>query len=126
MPGPETQLVFEEAKRLRIGFCLGYAELTSGGERFNTYLLVDKTGRQVGKYRKVHIPDHADNEPWRQFQHLERRYFQESDAGFDAVRAFGGVVGMALCNNRRWPETYRVLGLQAVELIHIGYNTPIH
>ena len=33
---------------------------------------------------------------------------------------------MALCNDRRWPETYRVLALQAAELVLIGYNTPIH
>jgi hypothetical protein len=41
-------------------------------------------------------------------------------------RAFGGLVGIAICNDRRWPETYRLLGLQGVELICIGYNTPIH
>ena len=41
-------------------------------------------------------------------------------------RAFGGLVGLAICNDRRWPETYRVLGLQGVELVLIGYNTPIH
>jgi predicted amidohydrolase len=33
---------------------------------------------------------------------------------------------MALCNDRRWPETYRVLGLLGVELVLIGYNTPLH
>ena len=31
-----------------------------------------------------------------------------------------------ICNDRRWPETYRVMGLQGVELILCGYNTPIH
>ncbi len=126
MPGPETQPLFDEAKRLGIGFCLGYAELTPDGHRFNTYVLVDKVGRQVGKYRKVHIPGHKEDEPWRPFQHLERRYFEESNDGFPVFRAFGGVIGMALCNDRRWPETYRVLGLQGVELILIGYNTPLH
>ena len=40
--------------------------------------------------------------------------------------AFGGRIGMATCNDRRWPETYRVMGLQGVEMILIGYNTPIH
>lgn len=126
MPGPSTQVLFDEAKRLGVGLGLGYAELTPSGERFNTYVLVDATGRQVGKYRKVHIPGHEDDEPWRPFQHLERRYFQESKDGFRAFRAFDGIVGMALCNDRRWPETYRVLGLQAAELILIGYNTPLH
>lgn len=126
MPGPDTQPLFDEAARLGVGFCLGYAELTEAGERYNAYVLVDAAGSVVGRYRKVHIPGHADNEPWRPFQHLERRYFQESNDGFPVFRAFGGIVGMALCNDRRWPETYRVLGLQAAELTLIGYNTPIH
>lgn len=126
MPSADTQPLFDEAARLGVGFCLGYAELTPAGERFNTYLLVDGLGAIVGKFHKVHIPGHQDDEPWRPFQHLERRYFQESDEGFPVFRAFGGVVGMALCNDRRWPETYRVLGLQGVEMVLIGYNTPIH
>ena len=33
---------------------------------------------------------------------------------------------MLICNDRRWPESYRVLGLQGAELCLIGYNTPIH
>ena len=37
-----------------------------------------------------------------------------------------GVLGMAICNDRRWSETYRVLGLKGCELALIGYNTPIH
>ena len=36
----------------------------------------------------------------------------------------GGVMGMCICNDRRWPETYRVMGLQGVELVMLGYNTP--
>ncbi|MCB0992047.1 MAG: N-carbamoyl-D-amino-acid hydrolase, partial [Acidimicrobiales bacterium] len=35
-------------------------------------------------------------------------------------------VGLLICNDRRWPESYRSLGLQGVELIAIGYTTPIH
>ncbi len=31
---------------------------------------------------------------------------------------------MAICNDRRWPETFRVMGLQGVELVILGYNTP--
>ncbi len=126
MPGPHTKPLFDEAARLRVGFCLGYAELTPDGHRYNTYVLVERDGSIVARYRKVHIPGHEDHEPWRLFQHLERRYFEESPDGFGVWRAFGGVMGMALCNDRRWPETYRVMGLQGVELVMIGYNTPIH
>lgn len=126
MPGPHTKVLFDEAARLRIGFCLGYAELTPDGHRYNAYVLVERDGTIVARYRKVHIPGHEEHEPWRPFQHLERRYFEESPDGFGVWRAFDGVMGMALCNDRRWPETYRVMGLQGVELLMIGYNTPIH
>lgn len=126
MPNPSTQPLFEEARRLGVGFCLGYAELTPDGHRFNTYILVERGGSIVGRYRKVHIPGHDQFEPWRPFQHLERRYFEESPEGFSTWRAFGGTVGMALCNDRRWSETYRVLALRGADIILIGYNTPIH
>jgi len=125
MPSPATQPLFDEARRLGVGFCLGYAELTDDGHRYNTAILVDAQGTIVSRYRKVHLPGHAEFEPWRRFQHLEKRYF-EPGPGWEAVQAFGGVVGMAICNDRRWPETYRVLGLQGVELVLIGYNTPVH
>ena len=126
MPSPVTAPLFDEAKRLGIGFCLGYAELTPQGERFNTQILVEKDGSVVAKYRKVHIPGHEHNEPEREFQHAERYYFTPSDEGFGVWNAFNAKVGMMICNDRRWPETYRVMGLQGVELILCGYNTPIH
>ena len=125
MPSPEIEPLFLKAKELGIGFCLGYAELTEEGERYNTQILVDNLGSIVGKYRKVHLPGHEEHEPWRKFQHLERRYFQAGDS-FPTWRAFGGIVGMAICNDRRWSETYRSLALGGAELILIGYNTPIH
>jgi N-carbamoyl-D-amino-acid hydrolase len=126
MPSADTHPLFAAAKDLGIGFSLGYAELTDDGHRYNTTVLVERDGSIVGKYRKVHIPGHEDDEPWREFQHLERRYFEESQEGFQVWDAFGGRIGMATCNDRRWPETYRVMGLQGVEMILIGYNTPIH
>ncbi|MDQ3501245.1 MAG: N-carbamoyl-D-amino-acid hydrolase [Acidimicrobiia bacterium] len=129
MPGPATKPLFEEAARLGIGFSLGFAEksVDEGGEshRFNTQILVAGDGAVVGKYRKVHIPGHDQNEEWRPFQHAERHFF-EPGREFPVWRAFGGIVGMAICNDRRWPETYRVLGLQGAELILIGYNTPLY
>ena len=128
MPNAATQPLFDLARELSVGFYLGYAELAQeGGERvrYNTSILVDKSGAIVGKYHKVHVPGHSEHEPWRRFQHLEKRYFKPGNH-FGVTRAFGGVFGMALCNDRRWPETYRVMGLQGVEMVLIGYNTPIH
>jgi predicted amidohydrolase len=126
MPGPQTQRLFDEAKSLGVGFYLGYAELTPKGKRYNSSVLVERDGSIVGRYRKVHLPGHEEHEPDRPFQHLERRYFEEGPEGFSVWEAFEGIVGMALCNDRRWPETYRVMALQRVEMVLIGYNTPLH
>ncbi len=126
MPGQSTRPLFELAAELGIGFNLGYAEKTPEGRHFNTSILVDKSGRIVGKYRKVHLPGHAGHEPERPFQHLEKRYFEVGDLGFPVFDALGGRLGMCICNDRRWPETYRVMGLQGVELVLLGYNTPWH
>ena len=125
MPSAITQPLFDEAKKLGVGFCLGYAELTENGERFNTQILVERNGDVVAKYRKVHIPGHETHEPDRPFQHAERYYFKPSDEGFGVWQAFGGRIGMMICNDRRWPESYRVMGLQGVEMILCGYNTPL-
>jgi predicted amidohydrolase len=126
MPSAETRPLFDAAKRLRVGFSLGYAEITAEGRRFNTQILVDKEGDVVGRYHKVHIPGHEHHEPGRPFQHAERYYFEPGPEGFGVWNAFGARIGMMICNDRRWPETYRVMGLKGVELILCGYNTPIH
>ena len=124
MPGPETAPLFDLACEKGLGFSIGYAEKTADGRHFNTQILVDKTGREVGKYRKIHLPGHSSFDPERAFQHLEKRYFEPGDLGFPVWRSMGGVMGMLICNDRRWPEAWRMLGLRGVELVMLGYNTP--
>ena len=127
MPGPETQVLFDRAKELGVGFYLGYAELTEEAgrtRRFNTAILVDPKGRIVGRYRKIHLPGHSEHLPKAPFQHLEKRYFEVGNEGFKVWRMMNGIFGMCICNDRRWPETFRVMGLQGVELVALGYNTP--
>ena len=124
MPSAATRPLFEQAKASGVAMSLGYAELTPQGRHFNTSILVDKAGKVVGKYRKVHLPGHVEYDPERTHQHLEKRYFEPGDLGFPVWRMEGGVFGMCICNDRRWPETYRVMGLQGVEMIVLGFNTP--
>ena len=129
MPNADVQPLFDAAAKLNVGFYLGYAELVlQNGKkhRFNTSIIVDGSGGIVGKYRKIHLPGHFENEPWRPFQHLEKCYFEPGDLGFPVFDAFGGKVGMCICNDRRWPETFRVMGLRGAELVMLGYNTPRH
>ena len=68
-------------------------------------------------YRKVHIPGHEEHEP------VGRSSTSSATTSSPAptASACGGPSaassGMMICNDRRWPETYRVMGLQGVELI---------
>lgn len=124
MPSAVTRPLFDFSREHSIAISFGYAELTPEGRHFNTSIITDRQGNIVGKYRKVHLPGHSEYEPDRDFQHLEKRYFEPGDLGFPTWENEGAVMGMCICNDRRWPETYRVMGLQGVELITLGYNTP--
>ena len=127
MPNDATRPLFDRAREQAIAFSFGYAEIAEeDGERhrYNTSILVDQAGTIVGKYRKTHLPGHGDFDPKRSFQHLEKKYFEVGNTGFRVWRALDGIIGMCICNDRRWPETYRVMGLQGVEMVLLGFNTP--
>jgi predicted amidohydrolase len=124
MPNAVTQPLFDTAKRHKVAITFGYAEATPDGHHYNTSILTDKAGNIVGKYRKVHLPGHVEFDTERAFQHLEKRYFEPGDLGFPVWKNLDAWMGMAICNDRRWPEMYREMGLQGVELITLGYNTP--
>ncbi|MHA7971848.1 N-carbamoyl-D-amino-acid hydrolase [Rhizobium sp. CAU 1783] len=129
MPNDAVGPLFAKAKALGIGFSFGYAELAEEHGRvrhYNTSIIVNKTGEIVHRYRKIHLPGHKENEPWRAFQHLEKRYFEPGIEPFSAADVFDGKIGQAICNDRRWPETYRELALRGAEMALIGYNTPVH
>ena len=124
MPNTVTQPLFDLSAKQQMAMSFGYAEITPDGHHFNTTILTDKNANVIGKYRKIHLPGHSEVDDLRTPQHLEKFYFEPGDLGFPVFRAMGGIFGMAICNDRRWPETYRVMGLQGVEMILLGYNTP--
>lgn len=131
MPNASVAPLFLRARELGVGFYIGYAELAQeafedGAVRrrgYNTSIVVGTDGKILGKYRKVHLPGSEGFREGQAFQQLEKRYFAYGDLGFPAFRGFGGVLGMMICNDRRWPESFRVLGMQGAELIVLGYNS---
>ena len=127
MPNPQVLPLFDRARTLGIGLHVGYAELTPDGQRYNSAIIVTPDGRTLLKYRKVHLPGTTEVKPGLKYQQLEKRYFRYGDLGFPVVRAGSewneAALGILICNDRRWPEGWRVLGLQDVELVCIGYNS---
>jgi predicted amidohydrolase len=127
MPNAEVQPLFDRARALGVGFYVGYAEITEDGQRFNCSILVDAQGNIIGRYRKVHLPGSVEPREGARYQQLEKRYFGYGELGFPAFRTGAewqdAIMGMMICNDRRWPESWRVLGLQGVELVCVGYNS---
>jgi len=127
MPNDAVQPLFDRARALGVGFYIGYAEITPGGQRFNSAITVGPDGAILFKYRKIHLPGSDSVKAGQRYQQLEKMYFEYGDLGFPAQRgpaAWGSpVLGMLVCNDRRWPEGWRVLGLQGVELVMVGYNS---
>ncbi|KAL1903343.1 hypothetical protein Sste5346_000629 [Sporothrix stenoceras] len=135
---PQTKPLFDRAREHKAHICVGYAEKTDAGEAFNACVFYDgQSGALLSKYRKIHLP--GDVEPFADpdaLNQLEKRYFRPGDLGFKAFRVPGlvdsaeaaiqgdPIFGMMICNDRRWAESWRVLGLQGVEVVLCGYNTP--
>ena len=126
MPNPAVQPLFDRARQLGVAFSIGYAE-RAAGKLFNAAILVGRDGSTIGSYRKVHLPGSVEPRAGERFHQLEKRYFAYGDQGFNAWRTpaslGSGVLGMMICNDRRWPESWRALALQGVELVCCGYNS---
>ena len=128
---PNAAPLFKRARSLGVDISAGFAEATDSGERFNSCVYYHgKSGSILSRYRKIHLP--GDFEPFADpdaTNQLEKRYFKPGDLGFNAFRVpdlasnSEPIVGMMICNDRRWPEAWRCLGLQGVEVVLCGYNT---
>src|SRR3569833_3818111 len=76
MPNAAVQPLFARARQHQMAMNFGYAELTPDGHHFNTAILTDRSGKIVGKYRKVHLPGHVEYDTKRSHQHLDTRKFE--------------------------------------------------
>lgn len=144
---PDVRGLFEEARTCRIDVVVGYAERTPDGTGYNTCVYYSASkGKVISKYRKVHLPGTVEPfEDPKAVNQLEKRYFTPGDLGFKAFRAPGlvseavkkstsregesstgkgdPIMGLLICNDRRWPEAWRMYGLQGAELVMFGFNT---
>jgi len=76
---------------------------------FNTIAIIDADGRNLGVYRKSHIP----NGPGYQ----EKTYFSPGDTGFKVWNTRFGRLGVGICWDQWFPETARSMALMGAELL---------
>lgn len=122
VPPKALEPLLRRAAEARIGVHVGFCE-KAGDQYFNTALLTDRDGRLCGTFRKIHLPGTKAADGFAQV--FEPYYFAHGDTGYRVFDAAGARIGIAICQDRRYPESYRALALQGAEVILIGYNTPI-
>ncbi len=114
--------LLERAKAARMACHVGFSEKAEG-RYFNTALLTDEAGRLAGTFRKIHLP--GVKKPDGHAQVYEPYFFETGNSGYKVFPTAKAQVGIAICQDRRYPESYRCLGLLGAEIVLIGYNTPL-
>lgn len=121
VPPKALEPLLRRAAEARIAVHVGFCE-KADGRYWNTALLTDRDGRLCGTYRKIHLPGTRVPDGFAQV--YEPHYFEHGDTGYRVWDCAGARIGIAICQDRRYPESYRALALQGAEVILIGYNTP--
>jgi N-carbamoyl-D-amino-acid hydrolase len=122
VPPKSLEPLLRRAAQARVAVHAGFCE-KADGKYFNTALLTDREGRLCGTFRKIHLPGTRIPDGFAQVH--EPHYFAHGDTGYKVFDCAGAKVGIAICQDRRYPESYRALALQGAEIILIGYNTPL-
>jgi len=81
----------------------------SGNVHFNSLVMIDSDGKNLGLYRKSHIPTGECYE--------EKFYFSPGDTGFKVFKTKCGRIGVGICWDQWFPEVARSLALLGAQLI---------
>ncbi len=76
---------------------------------FNTVVMIDADGQQLGIYRKSHIPDGVG--------YSEKFYFNPGDTGFRVWHTKHASIGVGICWDQWFPEGARLMALQGAEIL---------
>ena len=112
---PVVRGLVDKATALGIALVLPLAERARAGF-FNAALVFDAQGRQVGRYRKTHIPAYFPSDAPGGTGSYEKFYFTPGDA-LPVFEVAGTTIGIQICNDRLYPEASRALALAGAQLI---------
>ncbi|MGD9967986.1 MAG: N-carbamoylputrescine amidase [Hyphomonadaceae bacterium] len=76
---------------------------------FNSVVIVDADGKQLGVYRKSHIPDGPG--------YQEKYYFRPGDSGFKVWDTAYGRIGVGICWDQWFPEAARAMAIQGAQVL---------
>ena len=76
---------------------------------FNSIVMLDAGGANLGVYRKSHIPDGPG--------YMEKYYFRPGDTGFKVWETKYGRIGVGICWDQWFPECARAMALMGAQVL---------
>lgn len=105
----ETIIRFQElAKNLGVVIPVSFFEV-DGPHFYNSVAVIDADGKNLGIYRKSHIPDGPGYE--------EKFYFKPGNTGFKVWNTRFGNLGIGICWDQWFPECARAMVLQGADIL---------
>ncbi|MGI9461579.1 MAG: N-carbamoylputrescine amidase [Alphaproteobacteria bacterium] len=96
------------AKELSVAMPISFFE-NDNNVYYNSIVMLDADGRDMGLYRKSHIPDGDGYE--------EKYYFSPGDSGFQIWQTGFGKIGVGICWDQWFPEVARIMALKGAEVL---------
>ena len=109
IPGPSTARLGALAKQHDVVIVGSLFERRAAGLYHNTAVVLERDGRLVGKYRKMHIPDDPGFN--------EKFYFTPGDLGFHPIDTSVGRLGVLVCWDQWYPEAARLMALAGADVL---------
>lgn len=109
IPGPTTDALTKVARHNKVDIIASLFEKRAPGVYHNTAVMIDASGKIVGKYRKMHIPDDP--------LYYEKFYFTPGDLGFQTHKTTYGKVGTLVCWDQWFPEAARLTALSGAQFL---------
>ncbi len=108
IPGIASEALSGAARENRLIIVGGSIYEASGGRKYNTSIIFDSDGVQIGKYRKVHLPQDAG--------FYERDYFAHGRS-YTVVQTEKAGIGVLICFDQWFPEAARMNRLMGAEML---------
>jgi N-carbamoylputrescine amidase len=109
IPGPSTRALGDAAAAHRVVLVAPVFERRAEGVYHNTAVIFDEGGAELGRYRKMHIPDDS--------LYLEKFYFTPGDLGFRSVTTRVARLGVLICWDQWFPEAARLTALAGAQIL---------
>lgn len=109
IPGESTKVMSTLARELGTVIIVPVFERASGGDYYNSAVVIDADGKLLDTYRKIHIP----HDPL----FYEKSYFKDGDLGYRVYSTRYASFSVLICYDQWFPEAARICALSGADIL---------